>query len=88
MVMARLLMKGGELNERAENEFLDQALVALQGEPGMVCKGASVALRRYACQQSENARKLLKMLRPLSDSGRAEVLALIEDVKFEADSLH
>ena len=88
MLMARLLMQGGELNERAENEFLDQALVALQGEPGMVCKGASVALRRYACQQGENARKLLKMLRPLSDSGRAEVLALMEDVKFEADSLH
>ena len=88
MLMARLLMQGGELNERAENEFLDQALVALQGEPGMVCKGASVALRRYACQQGENARKLLKILRPLSDSGRAEVLALMEDVKFEADSLH
>ena len=88
MLMARLLMQGGELNERAENEFLDQALVALQGEPGMVCKGASVALRRYACQQGENARNLLKMLRPLTDSGRAEVLALMEDVKFEADSLH
>ena len=29
MLMARLLMNGNELNERAENEFLDQALTAL-----------------------------------------------------------
>lgn len=32
MLMARLLMKGNQLNERAEAEFLDQALTSLQSE--------------------------------------------------------
>ena len=38
MLMARLLMNGGILNERAENEFLDQALTALQMNEGFVSK--------------------------------------------------
>jgi hypothetical protein len=86
MVMARLLMKGGELNEPAENEFLDQALTSLQGESGMVCRASSTALRRYACQSVENARRLLKILLPLASSDRMEVVSLIEEVKLEADS--
>ena len=88
MLMARLLMKGNEMNERAENEFLDQAMTALQGETGMVCRSASTALRKYASQSGTNAKKLLKMLLPLAGSGKQEVLALVEDVKLEAESLH
>ena len=86
MLMARLLMKGGALSERAENEFFDQALTALQGESGLVCRASSTALRRYACQSTENARKLWKMLHPLASSDRMEVVSLIEEVKIEADS--
>ena len=88
MLMARLLMKGGELNERAENEFLDQALTALQGDSGIVCRASATALRRYACQYRNNARKLQKMLHSLASSDRIEVLALVEEVKLEAESLH
>ena len=88
MLMARLLMKGNEMNERAENEFIDQAITALQGETGIVCRAASTALRRYAFMQGENARKLLKTLQPLAVSGKPEVLALVEDIKLEAESLH
>ena len=87
MLMARLLMKGNELNERSENEFLDQAVTALQGESGMVCRASATALRRYACHSVENARKLLKILHPLASSDRIEVLALVEEVKLEAESL-
>lgn len=32
MLMARLLMKGNQLTERSEAEFLDQAMVTLQSE--------------------------------------------------------
>ena len=88
MLMARLLMKGNELNERSENEFLDQAVTALQGESGMVCRASATALRRYACHSVENARKLLKILHPLASSDRMEVAALVEEVKLEAESLH
>ena len=88
MLMARLLMRGNEMNERAENEFLDQAMAALQGETGMVCRAASTALKKYALQSEANAKNLLKMLQPLTGSGKQEVLSLVEDVKLEAESLH
>lgn len=87
MLVTRLLMKGSELNERAENEFLDQALTAVQGESGMVCRAACTALRKYACQSVPNARKLQKMLRPLAGLEKMEVAALIEEVKLEAETL-
>ena len=88
MLMARLLMKGNQMSERAENEFIDQATTALQGETGMVCRAASTALRRFACQHPDNARKMQKILHPMLESGKPEVLALMEDVKLEAESLH
>ena len=88
MLMARLLMKGCELSEPSENEFIDQSMTAIQGESGIVCRAASTALGKYACQRVENARKLLKMIRPLANSDRMEVVALVEEVKFEAESLH
>jgi len=80
-------MKGGELNERAENEFLDQALTALQGESRMVCRASATALRKYACLGAWNARKLSKLLVPLASSDKMEVLALMEEVKNEAETL-
>jgi len=88
MLMARLLMKGNEMNERAENEFIDQATTALQGEVGIVCRAALTALRRYVFQNPVNVRKMLKILQPLTVSGKPEVLALLEEVKLEAESLH
>jgi hypothetical protein len=53
-----------------------------------VCRGASTALRRYASQCPENAKKLLKILRPLADSDKSSLKALVEDIKLEAESLH
>ena len=88
MLMTRLLMRGNELNERSENELLDQALTAIQGDSGMVCRAACTALRKYACQSVSNARKLEKMLRPLAGLEKMEVAALIEEVKLEAETLH
>ena len=88
MMLARLLMQGNEMNERAENELIDQALAALQSEGALVCRGASTTLRRYASQCPENAKKLLKILRPLADSGKLSLISLVEDIKLEAESLH
>ena len=87
MLMARLLMKGNELNERAENEFLDQALSALHSESGVVVRSAVTALRKYAYQCPEQAKKLGKMLRPLVDSDKMEIVALVEEIKIEVESL-
>ena len=87
MLMARLLMQGNEMNERAENEFLDQALVALQGEVGIVCRGAATALRKYACLEDAKAKKLLKLLRPITELGKAEIMTLVEEIKLDTESL-
>jgi 3-methyladenine DNA glycosylase AlkD len=88
MMLARLLMQGNEMNERAENELIDQALAALQSEGALVCRAASTALRRYASQRKENSKKLLKLLGTQTDSDNASLIALIEDIKLEAESLH
>ena len=50
LLMARLLMKGMKLNERAEAEFLDQAFTALENDGTNVRRAASVALRKFGIQ--------------------------------------
>ena len=81
MLLARLLMKFGELNERAENELLDQALSTLAEGGGFVCRSASTALLKYASQKKENARKVGGLLKPLASSGRLDILSLQEEIK-------
>ena len=86
LIMARLLMRKCELNERAENEFLDQALTAIQGDDGLVVKAASTALGKYASQSKKYAVKLGKLLNALPHQERMELIALKEEVKLMADS--
>lgn len=47
-ILSRLFMKGQEPNERGINEFVDQALAALQGESMIVRKAAMMAMQRFA----------------------------------------
>lgn len=47
-IVTRLFMNGQELNERGINEFIDQAIVALQGESIPVRKAAMSAVQRFA----------------------------------------
>ncbi len=47
-LLTRLFMNGQEPNARGINEFIDQALVALQGDSVAVRKAAAQALRRFA----------------------------------------
>lgn len=47
-VLSRLFMKGQEPNERGINEFIDQAISALQGDSLSVRKAALSALQRFA----------------------------------------
>jgi hypothetical protein len=47
-ILARLFMDKREPNERGINEFLDQALVALQGSNMGVRKAAMAAVRRFS----------------------------------------
>lgn len=81
LLMARLLMKGERLNERAEAEFLDQACTAVEGDCGPVQKAASVALRKYAHQSRENKRTVSKQLGIWAKSEKPAVRALAEEIK-------
>ena len=47
-ILSRLFMNGQEPNERGINEFIDQALAALQGESMIVRKAAMMAMQRFA----------------------------------------
>jgi hypothetical protein len=47
-VLSRLFMNGQEPNERGINEFIDQALAALQGESMIVRKAAMASVQRFA----------------------------------------
>lgn len=47
-IVTRLFMNGQEPNERGINEFIDQAIVALQGESVPVRKAAMSAVQRFA----------------------------------------
>lgn len=62
LTLARFFMKGSYLNERAENEFLDQALATLtnQNESNRPAQAALTALRTYIRLGNEQAQKTLK----------------------------
>ena len=47
-IITRLFMNGQEPNERGINEFIDQAIVALQGDSIPVRKAAMAAIQRFA----------------------------------------
>lgn len=47
-ILSRLFMNGQEPNERGINEFVDQALAALQGESIIVKKAAMASMQRFA----------------------------------------
>lgn len=85
LLMARLLMKGEKLNERAEAEFLDQACTAVEGDCGPVQKAASVALRKYAHQSRENKRTISKQLGIWAKSEKPAVRALAEEIKADLE---
>lgn len=85
LLMARLLMKGEKLNERAEAEFLDQACTAVEGDCGPIQKAASVALRKYAHQSRENKRTVSKQLGIWAKSEKPAVRALAEKIKADLE---
>lgn len=85
LLMARLLMKGEKLNERAEAEFLDQACTAVEGDCGPVQKAASVALRKYVHQSRDNKRTVSKQLGIWAKSEKPAVRALAEEIKADLE---
>lgn len=87
LLAARLLGKGVEMNERAEEEFLDQALSALLSPVYFSRKSASVALKKYGLQNKGNAEKVINILDKEEIHANEDVKSLFENIRFEIEYL-
>lgn len=65
MVLARLFMRGQSPDERGINEFIDQALVALQGDKPSVGRAAMTAIQRFAELGEDYTKIIASALKPL-----------------------
>ena len=81
LLMARLLGKGLVLNERAEAEFLDQALTSIESEYFTVHKAAALALRKYAGQSEQHRKGLRRQLAHYLKSENPEVRLLALEIE-------
>lgn len=68
LLMARLFMQGVRLNERAENEFVDQATTALHDVEADVRQAAIAALQKYGDTGPDACRRAESALRPASET--------------------
>lgn len=88
LLIARLLAKGSDLNDRAEAEFLDQALAAVQSSELILPRNAAIlALKKFGTQSETNAKKLIKQINSFRRSGNADLRAAYEEIRFEIEYL-
>lgn len=88
LLIARLLAKGSALNDRAEAEFLDQALTAAQSEELVLPRKAAIlALKKFGSQNEANAKKLIKQINFFKHSDNEELKAAYDEIRFEIEYL-
>ena len=83
LTIARLLMKKGDMDERAGNEFLDQTVCAFLSGSYHVRNAAFTALRRFMHHSDENAFKLCRRVDGMKDAVSEEEKLLYNLVKEE-----
>lgn len=85
LLMSRLLTKGMILNERTENEFLDQAFAVMEDNNVIIQKAAFTAVYKFAMQSEINRGKVLGLLVPMLKSKKETVCSLAEEMKNRLD---
>lgn len=65
MILARLFMRGQSPDERGINEFIDQALVALQGDKPSVGRAAMTAIQRFSELGEDYTKIIASAIKPL-----------------------
>ena len=83
MMIARLLTIKGDLEERVENELLDQAVVSFISGSFAVRKAVTTALRKYMAGNEQHAFTLCRVIEPLKDNADPQAKALVELVTQE-----
>ena len=76
LLIARLLTRKGDMDERSENEFLDQALTAFLSGSYNVRTSVLRALMKYAAYSEEHAFRLCRKTDSLKDSTSEQGKAL------------
>lgn len=72
LIIARLLGKKGDLEDRVENELLDQAVVAFLAGSYAVRKAVQTALRKYIAGNEQHAFTLCRLVEPMKDSDKEQ----------------
>lgn len=85
MLMARMLMKGYVLNERAEAEFLDQAFTEIEGDEPVVRKAAATAVKKFAVQNKNNAKNIGRQLGLMAKTASPELKLYIDEIKYDIE---
>ena len=83
LTIARLLMKKGDMNERAESEFLDQAICAFLTGSHQVQNAVMTAVRRFMQYKEENAFQVCRRVESMENSTSEAERLLYHAVKEE-----
>lgn len=76
LTIARLLGIKGEMNDRAESEFLDQAIVSALSPDYNVRQAATVAIKKYMLYNEEHAFKVCRLVECYGEAQSEEEQAL------------
>ncbi len=86
LTIARLLMKRGDMNERAAQEFLDQAVCAFLSGSYHVRNAAFTALKRFIRHSQENAFLVCRRVQSMEHSSLEAEKILYDAVKAEVEA--
>ena len=85
LTIARLLMKKGEMGERASGEFLDQAIAAVLSGSYQVRNAALLAIRKYMNYSESNAFQVCRLVEYMKESETEVEQILYNMVKEESE---
>lgn len=85
LTIARLLMQKGDMDDRAENELLDQAISAFLSGSYHVRNAAAAAIRRFMQHSEEHAFRMCRRVEAMKDSTSPDEQLLYELVRTEVE---
>ena len=68
LTAARLLMKKGDMTERASGELLDQAICAVHSDSYHIRNAALLVIRKYMQHSEEHAFQVCRLVEGMADS--------------------
>ena len=68
LTIARLLMKKGDMTERASGELLDQAICAVHSDSYHIRNAALLVIRKYMQHSEEHAFQVCRLVEGMADS--------------------